>query len=263
VPCRIRRRAQRRRRRSLISGRLRLLRRWWRRRLRLQRRRPAELYLAGDGPGTALRQRQHAGRRTQVSARCPIRDRPDDVTGAYPIDIDGEASPTLPCSATARTCSCVAGHCASRARTSGGASPVATMVDGVQRESGTAARHGRTIAIGNYLGPAGANGVSRASMTVFRLGASAATFGPPTSLTPSWCTLSLLFTTGRSGRRDLRVSNDRHYYGEASAGRSSCGAFRRPARHPVHRRGRLGSPCACGMGIATTTFNGDGYPITS
>ena len=36
---------------------------------------------------------------------------------------------------------------------------------------------------------------------------------PPIPLTPGWCALSMLFSDwDRSGRRDLRVSNDRHYY---------------------------------------------------
>ena len=35
----------------------------------------------------------------------------------------------------------------------------------------------------------------------------------------SWCTLSMLFSDwDRSGRRDLRVSNDRHYYSDLSDG---------------------------------------------
>jgi len=38
-------------------------------------------------------------------------------------------------------------------------------------------------------------------------------YGPPEELGPGWCTLSLLFSDwSRSGRQDLRATNDRHYY---------------------------------------------------
>ena len=38
-------------------------------------------------------------------------------------------------------------------------------------------------------------------------------FGPPAALEPGRCALSMLFSDwDRSGRRDLRVANDRHYY---------------------------------------------------
>ena len=42
-------------------------------------------------------------------------------------------------------------------------------------------------------------------------------YGPPITLAPGYCTLSMLFSDwDRSGRRDLRVSNDRHYYRDGS-----------------------------------------------
>ena len=38
-------------------------------------------------------------------------------------------------------------------------------------------------------------------------------YGPPIALAPGYCALSMLFSDwDRSGRRDLRISNDRHYY---------------------------------------------------
>lgn len=38
-------------------------------------------------------------------------------------------------------------------------------------------------------------------------------YEPPEELGPGWCTLSLLFSDwSRSGRQDLRATNDRHYY---------------------------------------------------
>ena len=55
-----------------------------------------------------------------------------------------------------------------------------------------------------YTGSAAAN--------LFRPAGSSG-FAPPQALEPGYCTLSMLFSDwDRSGRRDLRVANDRHYY---------------------------------------------------
>ena len=44
-------------------------------------------------------------------------------------------------------------------------------------------------------------------------------YDAPIPLTPAWCALSMLFSDwDRSGRRDLRVSNDRQYYSDLSDG---------------------------------------------
>ena len=64
---------------------------------------------------------------------------------------------------------------------------------------------------------------------------------------PGWCTLSMLFSDwDRSGRRDLRVSNDRHYYrdGEEQLWRIEPG---QPPRAYTRRR-RLGDGSALGHG---------------
>ena len=64
----------------------------------------------------------------------------------------------------------------------------------------------------------------------------------------------------RSGRRDLRVSNDRHYYDHARGGSSSGGS--RPARRPASTRTRTaGRRCRSrAWGSPATTSTGDGYP---
>ncbi|HEY7590883.1 MAG TPA: CRTAC1 family protein [Candidatus Limnocylindrales bacterium] len=87
-------------------------------------------------------------------------------------------------------------------------------------------------------------------------------FGEPAPLRPSWCALSMLFSDwDRSGRRDLRVSNDRHYYPDTSAGQEQL--FRldpdRPPREYTEGDGwqRLR---IWGMGIASHDLTGDGYP---
>ena len=73
-------------------------------------------------------------------------------------------------------------------------------------------------------------------------------YGPPITLTPGYCTLSMLFSDwDRSGRRDLRVTQRppllrRRAPGAAVAGRAGRAA---PA---VHRRGRLGPDADLGHG---------------
>ena len=84
-------------------------------------------------------------------------------------------------------------------------------------------------------------------------------FAPPLPLAPSWCTLSMLFSDwDRSGRRDLRISNDRHYYidGEEQLWRMDPGAA---PRLYTAEDGWVRVNVE-GMGIASYDVTGDGYP---
>jgi hypothetical protein len=81
-------------------------------------------------------------------------------------------------------------------------------------------------------------------------------------LSPSWCTLSVLFSDwDRSGRRDLRVSNDRHYYAATSGGQEQLWRIE-PGQPPREYTAADGwQPLRIwGMGIATFDVTGDGYP---
>ena len=78
-------------------------------------------------------------------------------------------------------------------------------------------------------------------------------------LSPGWCTLSMLFSDwDRSGRRDLRVTNDRHYYrdGEEQLWRV---AAKEPPRLYTREDG-WAKLQIWGMGIASQDLTGDGYP---
>lgn len=78
-------------------------------------------------------------------------------------------------------------------------------------------------------------------------------------LTPSHCTLSMTFTDwDRSGRRDLRVTNDRQYYrgGQEQLWRMEPG---RAAREYTASDGWR-SVTIWGMGIATADLDADGLP---
>ena len=79
------------------------------------------------------------------------------------------------------------------------------------------------------------------------------------ALTPGYCTLSMLFSDwDRTGRRDLRVSNDRHYYvdGEEQLWRVATGGSRRAStRRPTAgcrcRSGAWASPARTSRATAT------------
>ncbi len=118
-----------------------------------------------------------------------------------------------------------------------------------------------TLAFGDYLMvDADGEWTQCADDALIRPAASGAAYAPAIPLTPSYCTLSMLFSDwDRSGRRDLRVSNDRHYYddhGEEQLWRIE------PGQPP-----RLYGPedgwqtlRIWGMGIASQDITGDGYP---
>ena len=87
----------------------------------------------------------------------------------------------------------------------------------------------------------------------------AGTYGEPIALSPGWCTLSVLFSDwDRSGRRDLRVSNDRHYNvgGEEQLWRIEAAA----APTLWTREEGWQTLRIWGMGIASYDLTGDGYP---
>jgi hypothetical protein len=78
-------------------------------------------------------------------------------------------------------------------------------------------------------------------------------------LTPGYCTLSILFSDwGRSGQRDLRTTNDRHYYrdGEEQLWRIAPTESPRPYR----RDEGWAKLQLWGMGIASRDLTGDGRP---
>jgi hypothetical protein len=115
------------------------------------------------------------------------------------------------------------------------------------------------LAVGNYLevpGP-GETASTCSDSALYRPDGEG--YGPPTALKPGWCTLSVLFSDwGRTGRRDLRMTNDRHYYqdGEEQLWRIDPDG---PPRLYTHEEGWQ-AMTIWGMGIATHDVTGDGLP---
>lgn len=118
-----------------------------------------------------------------------------------------------------------------------------------------------TLAFGEYvLVDADGQATSTcAPNAIVRPTASGSTYDPPLALDPGWCSLSMLFSDwDRSGRRDLRVSNDRHYYRD---GQEQLWRIE-PGQPPTEYRREDGWARLqlFGMGIASHDLTGDGYP---
>jgi hypothetical protein len=118
------------------------------------------------------------------------------------------------------------------------------------------------MAVGNYLDQSSSNSSYLCSDNQLYRPATDGGFAGPVALTPSWCALSMLFSSwDRSGRADLRVSNDRHYYGELSDGQEQLWRVA-PAETPrLYTEADGWQPVRIwGMGIASDDLTDDGYP---
>ncbi|MDP9467612.1 MAG: CRTAC1 family protein, partial [Chloroflexota bacterium] len=87
------------------------------------------------------------------------------------------------------------------------------------------------------------------------------TYAPSIRLSPGWCSQSMLFSDwNRSGKRDLRVTNDREYYpdrdGEEQLWRIEPGS----APRLYTREEGWARLVIWGMGIASQDLTGDGRP---
>ncbi|SIQ61371.1 Repeat domain-containing protein [Rhizobium sp. RU20A] len=187
----------------------------------------------------------------------------DAVTGAYPLDIDGDGHLDV---VLLRSGENVAmrglGGCrferANKAWGFEGGDGWSTALAATWEKGASFP----TIAIGNYIdryedlhpwGSCTDNWLHRPAADGTRR------FGPPMPLKPSYCPLSMLFTDwNRSGTPALRVSNDREYYkgGEEQLWHVEPG--RDPALY-THQEGWK-TLKIWGMGIASTDLNGDGFP---
>jgi hypothetical protein len=116
-----------------------------------------------------------------------------------------------------------------------------------------------TLAFGNYAGldETRRRAVGCSDNSLVR--PAGAVYAAPIPLAPGYCTLSILFSDwDRSGRVDLRMTNDRHYYtgGEEQLWRVAAGET--PRRYTEEEGWQ---PMQIwGMGIASQDLTGDGLP---
>ncbi len=224
-----------------------------------------ELFLAGGSKPAALyRNDSPVGGALRFS---PVHDPAvdlADVNGAYPLDIDGDGKVDL---AVLRVGESVLlrglGDCrferANEAWSFAGGRAMATAFSATWEDSARLP----TLALGHYLGldMAGEPTTDCADNALIRPDGAGTGYSRPLALTPGYCALSMLFSDwDRSGRRDLRVSNDRHYYdsinGQEQLWRISPGEA---PRLYTDADGWVQLQIE-GMGIASYDVTGDGYP---
>lgn len=116
-----------------------------------------------------------------------------------------------------------------------------------------------TLAFGNYLEwPVNREEVAAcADNALYR--PDGGTYGTVTNLSPGWCTLSILFADwDRSGRADLRIANDRHYYRDGSEQLWRIAPGEEPRLYTETEGWEEIE--IWGMGIASQDVTGDGLP---
>ncbi len=183
-----------------------------------------------------------------------------EVTGAYPIDIDSDGQTDLMVLRRAENVLLRGlGGCrferANEAWGFDGANDWSTAFSAKWQDGDVFP----TLAVGDYLTIVGDGETPECDdNALFR--PQGADYAEPEVL-PGHCTLSMLFSDwDRSGRRDLRVSNDRQYYrpGEGEEQLWQVGP-EAPARAYTREDG-WDFLSVFGMGIASADVSGDGYP---
>jgi hypothetical protein len=222
-----------------------------------------EIYLAGGSKPAALYRNdsQVGGALRFTALHDPATDL-TDVNGAYPIDIDGDGKVDL---VVLRVGGNVLlrglGDCrfqrANEAWGFDGGKGWTTAFSATWEQSTGLP----TLAVGNYLklDASGRSTFDCDDSELVRPAPSGTAYAPPTILAPGYCTLSVLFSDwDRSGRRDLRVTNDRQYYidGEDQLWRMAPG---QAPRLYTAADGWVAMQI-WGMGIASYDVTGDGYP---
>ncbi|MEM6618010.1 MAG: CRTAC1 family protein [Pseudomonadota bacterium] len=213
-----------------------------------------ELYAAGGSAPAALMRNRSDGA-VRFEAATPDALALTGVTGAYPLDIDGDGVLDL---AILRAGENVLmqgkGDCGFEPMAMGFTSAdrwttafSATWEPGATRP---------TLAFGNYVDRTDPDGPFRACDVHSFYRPDGDGYGAPVELAPGFCALSMLFTDwDRAGRADLRVSNDRHYHGDEGEEQMWAmeGAPRLYTAADGWRRHVL-----WGMGIASRDIDGDG-----
>jgi hypothetical protein len=182
----------------------------------------------------------------------------EGVTGAYPLDVDGDAIVDL---AVLRFGENVImrglGNCQFER-----ANEIWNVEGGNDWTAAFSAKWEAdesmpTMVFGNYLAPDGRQTGECSDHFLFR--PVGGLYEAPIRLSPGWCTLSILFSDwDRSGRRDLRMTNDRHYYREGQEQlwrMESGGEPRLYTAAEGWQRMQI-----WGMGIASQDLTGDGLP---
>lgn len=222
-----------------------------------------DLYLAGgSSPATLYVNESATGGQLQFRERADPALDLTGVTGAYPIDVDGDGVVDL----------MILRHGENELLRGLGNCQFEPANDEWQFDGGNIwstafsatweqGAGWPTLAVGNYLDETSTS-YRCFDNELFRPAPGSQAFAAPTALSPGWCPLSMLFSSwDRSGRADLRVSNDRHYYTIASGGQEQLWRVS-PGQPPQEYTAADGWQALhiWGMGIAEYDVTGDGYP---
>jgi hypothetical protein len=213
---------------------------------------PAALYRNDSPVGGALRFVRLESSTTDLTS----------VTGAYPLDVDNDGLVDL---AVLR----VGGNVLLRGLGDCDFAPANELLGIPEGDDWTAAFSATwegsnalpTLAFGSYLVPGDGRleGDACGASRLVRPDSTGDRYDVPVALEPGHCTLSMLFSDwSRTGQRDLRMTNDRHYYvdGDDQLWRITPG-------EPPQEYGAADGwrPLQIwGMGIASQDLTGDGYP---
>ncbi len=218
-----------------------------------------ELYAAGgENPGTLLRNRSERGGALVFEADTPKALQVTGLTGAYPLDIDGDGQSDLILLSEQQNQILRGGPDCSFAAFEG----LAFVDTGRWTTAFSATWIGEdtlpTLAFGNYVDRDDPNGPFEACDVNHLYRPSGASYGPAQVLEPGFCALSILFSDwSRTGRPDLRVSNDRHYY--VKGGAEQLWTVSPDLRLLTGDDGWIAHEL-WGMGIASRDVTGDGRP---
>lgn len=221
---------------------------------------PDAYFAGGSNPASLYRNTSDIGGDLRFAAIADPASELENVTGAYPLNIDGDAHTDL---VVLRLGENVllrgVGDCSfERANEAWGfdGGTEWTAAFSAKWEEASALP---TMAFGNYLAidDSGEQTGECAPNSLLRPVGSG--YSVAAELAPGWCTLSILFSDwDRSGRGDLRVTNDRHYYrdGQDQLWRVAAGE----APRLYTEADGWNSIQIWGMGIASSDVTGDGLP---
>ena len=224
----------------------------------------ADLYVAGGANAAQLfRNRSDAGGELAFTPAADEVTGVTGVTGAYPLDVDADGHTDLAVLRVGESLMLRGlGDCQfERANEAWGLQLPPSAWTTAFSAAWEVDQTLPTLALGNYLelDPSGEPANACATSELYRPSAAGKGYGAPITLEPGYCTLSMLFSDwDGSGRRDLRVTNDRHYYTAGSDQLWRIAAGEAPRAYTA-ADGWV-RMVIWGMGIAAQDLTGDGLP---
>jgi hypothetical protein len=220
--------------------------------------RPDLYFAGGSSPAALYRNTSPVGGSLQFEAVPSASTDLSAVTGAYPIDVDSDGRLDL----------VVLRHGENEILRGLGDCRFESMGDALGIDGGddwttafSATWEGDeqlpTLAFGTYL--AADRTTCDDSWLIRPDAVDGQMYGSPTPLSPGYCTLSMLFSDwNRTGQRDLRLANDRHYYTDGSEQLWAIVPGEEPRLYTEDDGWR---PLQVwGMGLASRDVTGDGLP---